>query len=100
MLGILSGCQSLRALERFAIRHHSLVSEVLGIELRSPPSDSTFRYFFRQVDVAAFSAASRDWTMAQIPSCAADFDQLVCDSKTFRGSIVPTAVVARHSLPR
>ena len=91
MLGILSGCQSLRDLERFAIRHHSVLSEALGIELRRPPSDSAFRYFFRQVDVAALSAGIRAWTMAQIPGGAADLDQLVCDGKTLRGSIVPTA---------
>ena len=29
--------------------------------------------------------------MAQIPGGAADLDQLVCDGKTLRGSIVPTA---------
>jgi len=49
VLGILSGCQSLRDLERFAIRHHSVLTEVLGVELRRPPSDSSFRYFFHQV---------------------------------------------------
>ena len=91
VLGILSGCQSLRDLERFAIRHHSVLSEALGIELRRPPSDSAFRYFFRQVDVAALSSAIRDWTIAQIPGGAADLDQLVCDGKTLRGSIVPTS---------
>ena len=91
VLGILSGCQSLRDLERFAIRHHSVLIEALGLELRRAPSDSSFRYFFRQVDVAALSAAIRDWTIAQIPGGAADLDQLVCDGKTLRGSIVPTA---------
>ena len=91
VLGIMSGCQSLPDLERFAIRHHSVLDEALGIELRRPPSDSAFRYFFRQVDVAALSAAIRDWTIAQIPGGAADLDQLVCDGKTLRGSIVPTA---------
>jgi hypothetical protein len=91
VLAIMSGCQSLRDLERFAIRHHSVLSEALDIELRRPPSDSAFRYFFRQVDVAALSAAIRDWTIAQIPGGAADLDQLVCDGKTLRGSIVPTA---------
>ena len=91
VLGILSGCQSLRDLERFAIRHHSVLTEALGIELRRPPSDSAFRYFFRQVDVAALCAAIRDWTIAQIPDGAADLDQLVCDGKTLRGSIEPTA---------
>ena len=91
VLGILSGCQSLRDLERFAIRHHSVLTEVLGVELRRPPSDSSFRYFFHQVDVSALCAAIRDWTIAQIPGGAADLDQLVCDGKTLRGSIEPTA---------
>ena len=91
VLGILSGCQSLRDLERFAIRHHAVLTEALGVELRRPPSDSSFRYFFHQVDVAALCAAIRDWTIAQIPGGAADLDQLVCDGKTLRGSIEPTA---------
>jgi hypothetical protein len=90
VLGILSGCQSLRDLERFAIRHHSLLTEVLGVELRRPPSDSSFRYFFHQVDVSALCAAIRDRTIAQIPGGAADLDQLVCDGKALRGSIEPT----------
>ena len=67
LVGILSGCKSLRDLERFAIRHHSVLTEALCIELRRPPSDSAFRYFFRLVDVAALCAAIRDWTIAQIP---------------------------------
>jgi len=91
VLGILIGCQSLRDLERFAIRHHAVLSEALGIELRRPPSDSSFRYFFHQVDVAALCAASRDWTIAQIPGGAVDLDQLVCDGKTLRGLIDPTS---------
>jgi hypothetical protein len=49
---------------RFAIRLHSVLTENLGIELRRPPSDSAFRYFFQQVDVAALCAAIRDWTLA------------------------------------
>ena len=100
VLGILSGCQSLRDLERFAIRHHSVLSEALGIELRRPPSDSAFRYFFRQVDVAALSSAIRDWTIAQIPDGAADLDPLVCDGKTLGARSCPPPVVARHSLAR
>jgi hypothetical protein len=49
VLGILSGCQSLRDLERYsfgegfayAIRHHAELTEALGVELRRPPSDSS-----------------------------------------------------------
>jgi hypothetical protein len=89
VLGILSRCQSLRDLERFARRHHVVLTEALGLDLRRPPSDSSFRYFFLQVDVAELCAAIRDWTIAQIPGGAADLDQLVCDGKTLRGSIEP-----------
>ena len=74
VLGIMSGCQSLRDLERFAIRHHTVLTEALGVELRRPPSDSSFRYFFQQVDVGALCAAIRDWTIAQIPGGTSDLD--------------------------
>ncbi|MCP9801876.1 transposase family protein [Synechococcus sp. RedBA-s] len=98
VLGVLSGCQSLRDLERFARRHHGALTQSLGLELRRPPSDSAFRYFFLQVDVAALCAAIRDWTIAQIPGGATDLDQLVCVAlgfreavgKTLRGSIEST----------
>jgi hypothetical protein len=63
----------------------------LGIELRRPPSDSAFRYFFQHVDVAALCTAIRDWTIAQIPGGAADLEQRICDGKTLRGSFEPTA---------
>ena len=43
------------------------------------------------MDVAALCAAIRDWTIAQIPCGAADLDQLICDGRTLRGSIEPTA---------
>jgi hypothetical protein len=56
-LGILSGCQSLRDLERFAIRHHVVLTEALGVELRRPPSYTSFRYFFQQGDVSALPPA-------------------------------------------
>ena len=51
VLGILSQCESLRDLERFARRHHAVLTEALAIELKRPPSDSAFRYFFLHVDV-------------------------------------------------
>jgi hypothetical protein len=68
-----------------------MVTDALGLELRRPPSDSACRYVFQQVDVAALCAAIRDWTMAQIPGGADHLDQLICDGKTLRGSIEPTA---------
>jgi hypothetical protein len=38
----------------------AVLSEALGVELRRPPSDSSFRYFFQQVDVPALCGAIRD----------------------------------------
>ena len=35
VIGILSRCQSLRDLERFAIRHHSVLTTALDHELKS-----------------------------------------------------------------
>jgi len=93
VLGILSGCQSLRDLERFAIRHHAALNQALGLELRRPPTDSTFRYLFLQVDVAEICRQLQVWMLAQIPDGAAGLDQLVCDGKTLRGSIVATEFV-------
>jgi hypothetical protein len=91
LLGILSRCQSLRDLERLSIRHHSMLTVALGLELLRPPSDSAFSYFFQHVDMAALCTAIRDWTIAQIPGGASDLDQLICNGKTLRGSIEPTA---------
>lgn len=36
VLGILSRCQSLRDLERFARRHNAALTKSLGLELRAP----------------------------------------------------------------
>jgi hypothetical protein len=80
-----------RDLERLAIRHHSALTEAQGLDLRRPPSETSCRYFFLQVDVTALFAAISDWTIAQIPGGAAGLAQLVCDGKTLRCSIVPTA---------
>ncbi len=91
VLGILSKCESLRDLERFARPHHAALTEALGLELKRPPSDSALRFFFLQVDVVAVCAAIRDWTITQIPGGVGDLDQLICDSENLRGSMKPTS---------
>jgi hypothetical protein len=83
VLGIMSRCQSLRDPERLARRHHGVLTEV-GLELRRPRSDSSFRYFFLQVQVAALCAGIRDWAIAQIPEGASDLVRLICDGKSLR----------------
>jgi hypothetical protein len=101
-LGILRGRQSVRELERSLLLTEKAspmqdvttpcsLTSVLGLEPRRPPSDSSFCYFVHQVDLAALCIARRDWMIVQIPGGTADLDQLVCDGKTLRGSIVPTA---------
>jgi hypothetical protein len=86
ILAILSGQGSLVGMERFATRHLALLNEVLGLEIGKPPSDSTFRYLFLQLDVEAFEALLLQW-MSQQPALADGVDTLVCDGKTLRGSI-------------
>lgn len=49
-----------------------------------------FRYLYRLVEMATLCTAIRVWTIAQVPGVATDLDQLICDSKTLRGSVVPT----------
>jgi hypothetical protein len=75
----------------YAIFHHTALTTALEIELMRLPSDSAFRTFFLQMDVASLCAAIRDWTIARIPDGAEGLDQLICDGKALRGSVVPTA---------
>lgn len=57
VLGIQSKCDSLCYLKRLARCHHAVLIEKLGIKLKRPPSDSAFRDFFLQVDVASICVA-------------------------------------------
>jgi len=41
-LRILSGCRSVKDLERFAARHHGALNAVLGLGIKGSPTDSTF----------------------------------------------------------
>jgi hypothetical protein len=75
----------------FAQRHHAVLTASLGLELKHSPSDSAFRYFFLQVDVAVVCAATRDWTIAQIHGGANDLDQLIWAGKALLGSFAPTS---------
>ena len=44
------------------------------------------------MDVAEICRQLQVWMLSQIPDGAAGLDQLVCDGKTLRGSIVATEV--------
>ena len=86
ILGILSGCRSARDLERFAKRHHQAFGSALDVELPKAPCDSTFLYLFERVELEALFELLREWMIAQIADQNKDFDQLICDGKTLRGS--------------
>jgi len=86
ILGILSGCRSARDLERFAKRHHQAFGAALDLELPKAPCDSTFLYLFERVELEELFGLLRDWMLAQIADQDKDFDQLICDGKTLRGS--------------
>ena len=86
ILGILSGCRSARDLERFAKRHHQAFAAALDLELPKAPCDSTFLYLFERVDLGQLFRLLREWMLAQIADQNKDFDQLICDGKTLRGS--------------
>ena len=86
ILGILSGCRSARDLERFAKRHHKAFGAALDLELPNAPCDSTFLYLFERVELAQLFGLLREWMIAQIAYQDKDFDQLICDGKTLRGS--------------
>ena len=85
-----SGSLLLKERKGLCLHHHAALTEALGIELRHLRSDSSFRFFFLQVHVAVLGAAICDWMIGQYTGGAADLDQLMCDGKTLRGSIVPT----------
>jgi hypothetical protein len=88
ILGILSGCLSVKDLERFAARHHGALNAVLGLGIKGSPTDSTFLYLFERVDLAELFSMLRSWMLERIASEGREVTQLVCDGKTLRGSAV------------
>ncbi|MEB3202872.1 MAG: transposase family protein [Synechococcus sp.] len=93
ILAILSNQGSLLGMEQFAKRHRKTLNELLGTQIATPPSDSTFRLLLSQLDVEGFEDLLQQWMSAQ-PGVAETVDTLVCDGKTLRGSIDQTATGA------
>jgi hypothetical protein len=86
ILGILSGCRSARDLERFARRHHQAFASALDVDMPKAPCDSTFLYLFERVELEQLFGLLRQGMLAQIAHQNKDFEQLICDGKTLRGS--------------
>ncbi len=102
ILGILSGCCSARDLARFAKRHHQAFAALLDVEMPKAPCDSTFLYLFERVELEQLFGLLRQWMLAQIADQNKDFEQLICDGNTLRGSAAQLdgADVARALSPR
>jgi cytochrome c oxidase assembly factor CtaG len=77
--GILSGCRSVRDLERFAKRHHQTFEASLDLELPKSPCDSIFLYLFEWVDIVQRFYLLREWMLAQVADQNKDYDQLIYD---------------------
>jgi len=90
VLGILSHCRSSRDLEAFARRHRQSLNQALGLDFKRWPSDATFLYLFNKSHLQEFGQVLQAWMISQIPGGADALDQLVCDGKTLRGSVVET----------
>ena len=90
LMAILSNQDSLMGMERFAKRHRKTLNELLGTQIASPPSDSTFRLLLAQLDVEGFEDLQQQWIAAQ-PDVTDTVETLVCDGKTLTGSIAENA---------
>jgi hypothetical protein len=60
VLGVLSGCQSLRDLERIAVRHHAALNQTWGMSTADLPQIPHFGLFL-QVDVAEIFRQLQVW---------------------------------------
>jgi len=90
VLGILSDSRSSRDLEAFAKRHHEVLNQALGLNLKRWPTDATFLYLFNKAHLHRFGEVLQAWMISQIRDGAAGLDQLVCDGKTLKGSAIET----------
>jgi hypothetical protein len=77
ILGILSGCSSVKDLERFAARHHGALNAVLGLDRKGSPTDSTLLYLFERVDLAELFSMLRSWMLERVASEGREITQLV-----------------------
>ena len=86
ILGVMSGAQGYQAIEDFGKRHYRTLCELLAIELKRLPSDTTLRRMFHAVATGALS----EWfnqsasSACQLPPVAA----VAVDGKSIRGSLV------------
>lgn len=63
-----------------------MFSASLDLELPKVPCDSAFLYLFERVELDQLFGLLREWMLAEVADQDKDFEQLICDVKTLRGS--------------
>lgn len=86
LLGVMSGCNSLRGLEDFMKRHQVEVAELLGLAKAKLPSYSTLRDMVEHVDAAQVEAVFLNWAHQYLPVEAGDVVSV--DGKALASSVV------------
>jgi predicted transposase YbfD/YdcC len=85
ILGVMSGCQGYRALEDFGIRHGQKLCEVLGLDLRRMPSDTTMRRMLRRVNFEQLTEQFNTWATEQYAPQAGEW--VAVDGKSIKGTV-------------
>ncbi len=67
LLGVMSGCSSLRSLEDFMKRHQQEVAELFGLTKAKLPSYSTLHDMARHVDVLKVAEVFLQWAKQAVP---------------------------------
>lgn len=81
---ILCGMRSVNAIGDFAENHFELAKE-LGFQRKRLPSQGTFHYLFKALDIVRFEAALRVWARTFCPPDGAP-KTIAIDGKALRGS--------------
>lgn len=86
LLGVMSGCNSLRGLEDFMKRHQAEVAELFDLDKPKLPSYSTLRDMVEHVDAAQVCAVFLNWARQCLPVEAGDVVSI--DGKALASTIV------------
>lgn len=63
LMGMMAGYRGYRPLQTFATDYHESLSELMGLELHSIPSFSTFRRTMMEIDLESLSTAFELWML-------------------------------------
>ena len=85
IMGIMSGCNSYRALESFVERHQSALLELLELPYTRLPSFSTLRRIMIRMNFVSLTIAFNAWAAETFQVSAGE--QLATDGKSIKASV-------------